>query len=79
MGMLMTKLRYRSLDYSGRELAALADVPPSRISEWSLGRKAIPIGSLIKLAQVLKCSPEDITGWIDVDQEATFKLDWEVL
>lgn len=45
-----------------KELAAATDIVAPRISEYATGRKKIPRHHLIKLAQALEVSPDDIDG-----------------
>lgn len=61
--MSTTRLRALLLD-DGRPqymIAALAGLPPTRISEYALGRRNIPLKHVIALSDVLKCEPDEIT------------------
>lgn len=46
-------------------VAALAGMSPSRLSEYALGRRAIPPHHLIRLCEVLECQPDDILEPLD--------------
>lgn len=46
-------------------VAALCGFPPSRLSEYSLGRKQIPPHHLMALCEVLNCNPDDILEPLD--------------
>lgn len=62
-----TKLRLRILETGGPAymVAAHCGFSPSRMSEYVLGRRAIPPKHLIALCKVLRCEPEDVTGWAE--------------
>lgn len=63
----ITKLRLRILETGGPAyiVAAHCGFSPSRMSEYVLGRKTIPPKHLIALCQVLRCDPDDVTGWAE--------------
>ncbi len=60
-----TKLREVLLRHDNRPnymIAAQASLSPSRLSEYAWGRRRIPPHHLIRLCQVLHCTPDDIIG-----------------
>lgn len=63
----ITKLRKKMLEIGGPayRVAERAGFPASRMSEYTLGRKPIPVKHLVALCRVFNCDPEDITGWAD--------------
>lgn len=63
----VTKLRLRILETGGPAymVAARCGFSPSRMSEYILGRKAIPFKHLVPLCEVLKCDPDEVTGWAE--------------
>lgn len=63
----VTKLRIRILETGGPGyiIAQRAGFQPSRLSEYVLGKKAIPTKHLVRLCQVLQCDPDDIIGWAE--------------
>lgn len=52
----------QSFPLPGYQIAAMAGMPQPRLSEYSLGKKAIPIHHLIALSEVFELDPEDIVG-----------------
>lgn len=69
-----TRLRAAILD-DGRPaymIAALAGIPPTRISEYSLGRRSIPLKHVVALSDVLECEPGDITGSYEDEIEGSY-------
>ena len=62
--MAVTKLRMVLLRLGAHqyEVAQAAGIPAPRVSEYATGRKNIPKHHLLKLAEVLEVSPEDIVG-----------------
>lgn len=63
--MPVTNLRLKMME-DGRpqhQIAAAAQLPPSRISEYALGRKNIPQRNLMKIAFALRCNPDEIVGF----------------
>lgn len=63
----ITKLRLRILETGGPAymVAARCGFSPSRMSEYILGRREIPVKHLVPLCDVLKCEPEDVVGWVE--------------
>lgn len=63
----VTKLRLRILETGGPAyiVAARAGFSPSRMSEYILGHKAIPVRHLVPLCEVLRCDPDDVIGWAE--------------
>lgn len=60
-----TKLRAVLLEPQNRPnyyIAVQAGMAPSRLSEYALGKRAIPPHHLIRLCEVLRCNPDDILG-----------------
>lgn len=45
-----------------RRLAALIDVPASRVYSWESGRAEIPLHSAMLCADVLRCSLDELAG-----------------
>jgi hypothetical protein len=63
--MPITKMRMRLLE-DGRpqyRIAADLGVPPSRISEYALGRRAIPTKLLYDFVRLWGCGIDDILGY----------------
>lgn len=63
-----TKLRQILLRHENRPnymLAAQASLSPSRLSEYAWGRRPIPPKHLVRLCDVLHCSPDDIVGYAE--------------
>lgn len=54
-------------DLAGYQVAGLCGFPPPRLSEYALGRRAIPMHHLIALSEVLGMEPEDIVGTMPYD------------
>jgi DNA-binding Xre family transcriptional regulator len=46
-------------------VAVACGMAPSRLSEYALGKRAIPAHHVIRLCEVLKCNPDDILGAYD--------------
>lgn len=63
----VTKLRLRILETGGPAymVAARCGFSPSRMSEYILGHKEIPVKHLVKLCEVLDCDPDDVVGWAE--------------
>lgn len=63
----VTKLRMRVLETGGPAymIAARAGFSASRMSEYVLGHKDIPVKHLVKLCEVLRCDPDDVVGWAE--------------
>lgn len=63
----VTKLRIRILETGGPAyiIAARCGFSPSRMSEYTMGTKAIPFKHLVALCKVLRCDPEDVVGWTE--------------
>lgn len=71
--MAVTKIRLRMLE-DGRPqyiIAAEVGVSPARISEYAMGKRAIPTRHIYSLVRVLHCDVEDLLGFIDDDDEIT--------
>jgi DNA-binding Xre family transcriptional regulator len=49
-------------------IAAEIGVSPARVSEYALGRRAIPTNHIYSLVHVLQCNVEDILGYEDEDR-----------
>lgn len=63
-----TKLRAVLLRHENRpnyQVAAMAGIAPSRLSEYALGRRRIPPHHLIRLCEILNCSADDILGEVE--------------
>jgi transcriptional regulator with XRE-family HTH domain len=63
-----TKLRVLLLRPEARPnyvLAARLGVAPSRLSDWSLGKRVIPTDKLMMLCEILRVAPDDIIGELD--------------
>jgi DNA-binding Xre family transcriptional regulator len=64
---MITKIRLRLLE-DGRpqyQIAAAVGVSPARISEYALGKRAIPTNHIYSLVRVLGCNVEDLIGYAD--------------
>lgn len=74
--MQITKLRYKLLNCNVPQyrISGITGVHPSRISEYSLGQKAIPPHHLIALAQFFECEPEDLIGKVEAYDPIEFKM-----
>lgn len=63
-----TKLRLKLLEHKRLtgmpqyKVAAAAGMPPSRVTEYALGQKKMPIRHVIALSKVLQCNPDEIVG-----------------
>lgn len=70
---MITKIRLRLLE-DGRPqyiIAAEVGVSPARISEYALGKRAIPTHHIYTLVRVLGCNVDDLLGYADeVDLDA---------
>jgi DNA-binding Xre family transcriptional regulator len=65
--MSITKIRLRLLE-DGRPqyvIAAEVGVSPARISEYCLGKRAIPTQHIYSLVKVLGCNVQDLLGYAD--------------
>lgn len=65
--MAITKLRMRMLE-DGRPqyiIAAMVGVSPARISEYALGKRAIPTKHIYSLCSTLRCNVDDLIGYED--------------
>jgi hypothetical protein len=47
-------------------IAAKMGITPTRLSEYSNGKRAIPMHHLVIMTRYFNCEPEDITGRVDV-------------
>lgn len=68
--MAITKIRIRLLE-DGRPqyvIAAEVGVSPARISEYCLGKRAIPTEHIYNLVRVLGCNVQDLLGYVDEDE-----------
>lgn len=65
--MAVTNLRLRMMEdgRKQREIAQAANIPPSRISEYALGRKKMPHHHLLALSLTLRCNPQDVAGFAE--------------
>lgn len=63
----MSKLRLKLLEVGGPQyiIAARAGMAPSRLSQYVLLQKEIPLHHLAGLCRVLECEPEDIVGGVN--------------
>lgn len=63
--MAVSKLRMRILEEGGPAyiIAARAGISPSRVSEYTLGRRRIPPHHVVALCRVLKCNPDELLGF----------------
>jgi plasmid maintenance system antidote protein VapI len=62
---MITKIRLRLLE-DGRPqyvIAAEVGVSPARISEYCLGKRAIPTNHIYSLVKVLGCNVDDLLGY----------------
>lgn|SRR5215471_223236 len=76
----VTKLRL-ALMHSGLPqymVAAQSGMPPSRVSEYALGKKSIPAHHLMALASVLRVNPVDLIGDADYVDMSTGSLTFPV-
>lgn len=48
-------------------IAAKAGIAPTRLSEYSLGKRYIPPHHVQQLCEVLNCQPDDIVGDMEYD------------
>jgi len=67
-----TKLReilIRPQNRPNYQIAAQAALSPSRLSEYAWGRRPIPPHHLLRLCEVLKCSPDEIVGYAEPLEE----------
>lgn len=72
--MAITKMRLRLLE-DGRPqyiIAAEVGVAPARISEYCMGKRAIPTEHIYSLVKVLGCNVQDILGFADETDMALF-------
>ena len=63
-----TKLRSLLLRPEARPnyvFAARLGVAPTRLSEWSMGKRRIPPEKLLLLCEFLNVSPDDVLGKMD--------------
>lgn len=62
--MAVTNLRLALMDdgRKQREIARLANMPPSRLSEYALGRVNMPHHHLMALSVALRRNPQDLIG-----------------
>lgn len=67
-----TKLRAILLEPQNRPnyiIAVSCGMAPSRLSEYALGKRQIPVHHLIRLCEVLHCNPDDILGEYQMEHE----------
>jgi len=67
----VSRLRLLLLDggVPGYLVAARCGFPPSRLSEYVMGRKPIPLVHQIVLCEVLGCSVDELVGWSEEDRD----------
>lgn len=60
----MSRLKLLCMGHGGPQymIAALAGMSPSRLSEYCLMQKDIPVHHMVGLCRVFRCEPEDILG-----------------
>lgn len=64
---MITKIRMRMLE-DGRPQYVIArelGITPARLSEYALGKRAIPTKRIFEFVRVWGCNPEDILGYVD--------------
>lgn len=47
------------------DIAKAAGMPPSRLSEYALGRAKMPHHHLMALSLTLRCNPQDVAGYAE--------------
>lgn len=62
--MAVTKMRLRVLEDGRPQFQIAADVgcSPARLSEYCLGKRAIPTHLIYEFVRVFRCSPPDFLG-----------------
>jgi hypothetical protein len=62
---MVTKMRLRILEDGRPQYVIAADVgvSPARLSEYALGKRAIPSRLIYEFVRVFKCNVEDFLGW----------------
>ena len=74
---MTTKIRMRMLEDSRTqyEIAAAAKVAPARLSEYALGKRAIPSQHIYRLCQTLGCNVQDLLGFVDDGEDDEAYID----
>jgi transcriptional regulator with XRE-family HTH domain len=60
----------RAVGMTQRQLADAVGVTESTVSNWEQGRNALKqLEQFAKLCKVLKCSPDDLVGYVDLEED----------